>query len=152
MKPEKFKLTEPLRNGDGSPSARRCVRGAAFTLLELMIVITIVMILAGIAAVRYEKAVLRTRETALKQDLSVMRNAIQQFTLDKEAAPTSLDDLVSGKYLSSIPTDPITRAKDWKTESEPVLLDPAQTAAGVTDVHSNSEQTSPFENTPYNTW
>jgi general secretion pathway protein G len=125
---------------------------AAFTLLEIMIVITIVMILAGIAATRYEKSVLRAREATLKQDLFVMRNAIQQYTLDKEAAPMSLDDLVGGKYLGSIPTDPITRAKDWKTDSDPVLLDPTQTAPGITDVHSNSEQISPFENTPYNTW
>jgi len=142
------------RSAPRSSIQRRRLRlsTAAFTLLEIMIVITIVMILAGIAATRYEKSVLRAREATLKQDLFVMRNGIQQYTLDKEAAPMSLDDLVSGKYLSSIPTDPITRAKDWKTDSDPVLLDPTQTAPGITDVHSNSEQISPFENTPYNTW
>jgi general secretion pathway protein G len=133
-------------------SRRRGLGVAAFTLLEIMIVITIVMILAGIAATRYEKSVMRAREATLKQDLFVMRNAIQQYTLDKEAAPSSLDDLVGGKYLSAIPVDPITRNKDWKTDSDPVLLDPAQTAAGITDVHSGSEQVSPFENTAYNTW
>jgi general secretion pathway protein G len=131
---------------------RRWLSTAAFTLLEIMIVITIVMILAGIAVTRYEKSILRAREATLHQDLFIMRNDIQQYTLDKEAAPTSLDDLVTGKYISSIPIDPITRAKDWKTDSDPVLLDPAQTAPGITDVHSASEQTSPFENTPYNTW
>jgi general secretion pathway protein G len=132
--------------------ARRGVCAAGFSLLEMLIVITIIMILAGIAIGRYEKSVLRSKEAVLKQDLFVMRNAIQQYTLDKEAGPTSLDDLVQGKYLSGIPTDPFTRGKDWHTESEQVLLDPLQTSPGITDVHSSSDQVSPFENTPYNTW
>ena len=133
------------------PPAGRGIRAAAFTLLEVMIVITIIMILAGIALTRYEKSVVRAREATLKTDLSVMRNAINQYTLDKEAAPASLDDLVP-KYISAIPVDPITRTKDWKTDSEDVLLDPQQTTPGITDVHSGSDQTSPFESTPYNTW
>jgi len=118
----------------------------------MMIVVTIILILVSIAAGRYEKSVLRAKEATLKQDLFIMRNAIQQYTLDKEAGPNSLDDLVEGKYLSAIPIDPITRNKDWHTESEQVLLDPQQTSAGLTDVHSSSDQVSPFENTPYNTW
>ena len=126
--------------------------GAGFSLLELLVVISIILILMGIAVGRYESSMKRSREAALKQDLFVMRNAIQQYTLDKEAAPSSLDDLVTSKYLSGIPTDPITRAKDWHTDSEQVLLDPQQTSSGVTDVHSSSSETSPFENTPYNTW
>ena len=133
------------------PPAGRGIRAAAFTLLEVMIVITIIMILAGIALTRYEKSVVRAREATLKTDLSVMRNAINQYTLDKEAGPTSLDDLVP-KYISAIPVDPITRTKDWKADSEDVLLDPGQTSPGITDVHSGSDQTSPFESTPYNTW
>jgi general secretion pathway protein G len=134
------------------PPARRSLRAAAFSLLELIVVITIIMILAGVAATRYEKSVVRAREATLKQDLFVMRNAIQQYTLDKEAGPSSLDDLVQAKYLSGIPTDPITHNKEWHTESEQVLLDPLQTTPGITDVHSSSDQVSPFENTPYNTW
>jgi general secretion pathway protein G len=133
-------------------SARRNAWAAGFSLLEMMIVITIILILAGIAATRYEKSVLRAKEATLKQDLFIMRNAIQQYTLDKEAGPSSLDDLVQSKYLSGIPTDPITGNKNWHTESEQVLLDPQQTSPGVTDVHSSSDQVSPFENTPYNTW
>ena len=123
-----------------------------FSLIELLVVITIMLVLMGIAIGRYERSVERAREATLKQDLFVMRNAIQQYTLDKEAGPSSLDDLVSSKYLSGIPTDPITRAKDWQTQSEQVLLDPQQTTPGITDVHSNSTAVSPFENTPYNTW
>ena len=94
---------------------------------------------------------LRAKEATLKQDLFIMRNAIQQYTLDKEAGPSSLDDLVP-QYISAIPIDPMTRNKDWHTESEQVLLDPLQTSPGITDVHSSSDQVSPFENTPYNTW
>ena len=135
-----------------NPSARRGFCAAGFSLLEMLIVITIILILAGIAAGRYEKSVLRAKEATLKQDLFVMRNAIQQYTLDKEAGPSSLDDLVAGKYLSGIPVDPITRTKDWQTASEQVVLDPLQTSPGITDVHSSSEQISPFENTAYNTW
>ena len=117
----------------------------------MMIVVTIMLILAGIAATRYERSVVRAREATLKQDLFIMRNAIQQYTLDKEAGPSSLDDLVP-QYMSSIPIDPITRNKDWHTESEQVLLDPLQTSPGITDVHSGSDQASPFESTLYNTW
>jgi general secretion pathway protein G len=132
--------------------ARRSLRVAGFSLLEMMVVITIILILASIAATRYEKSVLRAREATLKQDLFIMRNAIQQYTLDKEMGPSSLDDLVQSKYMSSVPTDPITRQKNWVTVSDPVLLDAQQTAPGVTDVHSVSDQVSPFENTAYNTW
>jgi general secretion pathway protein G len=132
-------------------SVRRGLRAAGFSLLELIVVIAIIMILAGIAATRYERSVVRAREATLKQDLFIMRNAIQQYTLDKEAGPTSLDDLVP-KYISAIPVDPMTRNKEWHTVSEEVLLDPLQTSPGITDVHSNSDQVSPFENTPYNSW
>lgn len=142
-----------LSNLFGTVNAtRRRGRTSGFSLLELLVVITIILILMGIAVARYERSVIRAREASLKQNLFVMRNAIQQYTLDKEAGPTSLDDLVSSKYMSAIPNDPITRAKDWKTDSDPVLLDPQQTSPGITDVHSNSPDISPFEGTAYNTW
>jgi general secretion pathway protein G len=130
----------------------RGIRAAGFTLLELMIVLTIVMILLTMAAGRYDRSVQHAREAALKQDLFVMRQAIQQYTLDKEAAPTSLDDLVQSKYISAIPKDPMTNQTDWHTDSEDVLLSPQQTSSGITDVHSASNATSPFENSAYSTW
>jgi general secretion pathway protein G len=132
--------------------ARRGLRAAGFTLLELLIVITMIMILAGIAIGQYQKSVLRSREAVLKQDLFVMRGAIQQYTLDKQAAPSSLDDLVQAKYMGAVPTDPITRNKDWHLDFEDVLLSPTQTSSGLTDVHSSSNAISPFENTAYDTW
>ena len=133
-----------------APQRRRPLAG--FTLIEMLIVITIIFILIGMAAGRYERSVLRAREATLKQDLFVMRQAIQQYTLDKQAAPTSLDDLVQAKYIQQIPTDPITRTKTWHVDTEDVLLTPEQSSTGITDVHSTSETVSPFENTAYNTW
>lgn len=131
---------------------RRGSRAGGFSLLELMIVLTIIMILASIAAGRYDRSVQRSREAVLKQDLYTMRQAIQQYTLDKQAAPTSLADLVSAKYIGAVPVDPITRSKDWHVDSEDVLLSPEQNSSGITDVHSSSDAISPFENTPYSTW
>jgi general secretion pathway protein G len=128
----------------------RSARG--FTLLELMVVMAIILILATLGAGRYEQSTIRAHEAALKQDLFIMRSAIQQYTLDKEAGPTSLDDLVQSGYLRDIPKDPITRDKEWATSSEDVLMSTDQTAVGITDVHSTSETVSPFENTPYSSW
>ena len=123
-----------------------------FTLIELMIVITIIFILIGMAVGRYDRAVQRSKEAALKTDLQTMRNAIDNFTLDKQAAPQSLEDLTSEKYLREIPVDPMTHAKDWVLQYEDVLLSPTQSGSGITDVHSASTATSPFENTPYSSW
>jgi general secretion pathway protein G len=139
-------LAEKLR------MSQRGLRTRGFSLLELMIVLTIILILASMAAGRYDRSVQRSKEAVLKQDLYTMRQAIQQYTLDKQAAPSSLEDLVQAKYLGTIPVDPITRTKDWHTDSDDVLLSPEQTSPGINDVHSSSVATSPFENTPYNTW
>ncbi len=125
---------------------------AGFTLLELMIVITIILILIAMGVGRYERSVLRAKESALKQDLVVMRQAIEQYTLDKQVAPQSLDDLVTATYLREIPTDPITRRKDWRVVYEDVVLSPEQSGTGISDVHSASENVSPFESTPYSSW
>ena len=123
-----------------------------FTLLEMMIVVTIIMILLAIGGGRYERSIIRSKEAALKQDLFVLRQAIDQYTLDKETAPSSLEDLVTAQYLRIVPTDPITNRKDWQTLTEDVQLSPDQTGSGITDVHSSSEQVSPFEGTPYSSW
>src|SRR5450755_2492031 len=123
---------------------RRRMRHAGFTLIELMIVITIIFILVGIAAARYDRSVQRAKEATLKVDLQVMRQAIDNYTLDKESAPQSLEDLVNPQapYLREIPTDPMTRTKDWHLDFGDLVLSPDQTNNGVVDVHSSSNQTS----------
>jgi len=134
------------KRGDRASGSR------GFTLLELMIVMTIIMILATIGAGRYEKSAVRAKEAVLKSDLLVMRKAINDFTLDKEAPPQSLEDLVSQGYLREIPTDKMTGEKDWTTESDELVLSPEQTTSGISDVHSASNQVSPFDGTAYSSW
>jgi general secretion pathway protein G len=145
-KREKFNRTEPSA-GNG----RRTLTGG-FTLIELMIVITIIFILIGIAAGRYDRSVVRAREATLRQDLQVMRQAIDNYTLDKQAAPQSLDTLQQAGYLRIVPTDPMTQAKDWQPQFDEVVLSPDQSGTGMVDVHSNSDRVSPFDSTPYKEW
>jgi len=142
----------PQHKNDKSACRWREPLQRGFTLIELMIVMAIILVLATIASVHYRNAVLRSREAVLKTDLKVMNDAIRYYTMDKEAAPQSLDDLVSGQYLGAIPSDPITGAKDWVTVNCDTLLDPDQTITGICSVHSASDAVSPFENTPYSTW
>jgi general secretion pathway protein G len=150
-----YGMNELLQRGRPSLSRtrHRLVRVAGFTLIELMIVITIIFILIGIAAPRYDRAVQRAREATLKTDLQVMRQAIDNYTLDKESAPQSLEDLANPQapYLREVPTDPMTRAKDWRIDFGDLVMTPDQTNNGIVDVHSNSSGTS-SEGTPYNTW
>jgi general secretion pathway protein G len=135
-----------------SARSQRRVRRLGFTLIELMIVITIIFILIGMAAGRYDRSVIRAREATLKQDLQVMRQAIDNYTLDKQAAPQSIEALQEAGYLRVVPTDPMTQAKDWQPQFDEVVLSPDQTGTGMVDVHSNSERTSPFDQTPYKEW
>lgn len=123
-------------------------------MIELMIVISIILILIGIAAGMYQRSVVRARETVLKSDLKVMRDAIDHYTLDKEAAPQSLEDLTNpqSQYLRDIPVDPMTHAKDWQVEMGDTVLSPDQSNTGIVNVHSNSNDVSPFEGTPYSSW
>jgi general secretion pathway protein G len=132
--------------------SRRRVGHFGFTLIELMIVITIIFILLGLAAGRYDRSVVRAREATLKQDLQVMRQAIDNYTLDKQSAPQSVEALQEAGYLRIVPTDPMTQAKDWQPQFDEVVLSPDQTGTGMVDVHSNSDKTSPFDGTPYKEW
>jgi general secretion pathway protein G len=127
-------------------------RNFGFTLIELMIVMAIIAILIGMAAIRYDKVVQHSKEAVLKTDLQTMRDAIDNYTLDKQAAPQSIDDLQQAGYIRSVPVDPMTSAKDWVPQFDSVVLSPDQTTTGIVDVHSNSPRVSPFNNTPYNEW
>ena len=125
---------------------------AGFTLIGLMIGISIILILIGMAAGRYDRAVKRAKEAVLKHDLWTMRDLIDKYTLDKQAAPQSIEDLQQAGYLRAVPDDPMTRAKDWVLDFEDVVLSPEQSGTGITNVHSASPDISKFEGTPYNTW
>jgi general secretion pathway protein G len=124
---------------------------AGFTLIELIIVIAIIAILASIAAMNYQHSIWRAREAVLRNDLFTLRSSIDQYTLDKQKAPQSLDDLVSAGYIKSIPKDPITSETDWVTVQEDSLMAIDQTAPGIVDVHSGANQTS-TDGTAYSTW
>lgn len=136
-------------------TVRSRYNGAAepgFTLIELIIVISIIAILLGVAVPVYNIHLRRANEAALKQDLHTLRGAIDQYTQDKLKAPQSLQDLVSAGYLRVIPLDPFTRSADtWTTVPEDVLTALDQTQTGITDVHSGSELTS-TDGTAYNSW
>ena len=112
----------------------------------------IIAILAAVAIPSYLASVKSAKEAVLKEDLHVLRGAIDAYTADKEKAPQSLDDLVQAGYLRKVPVDPITGAADWVPQYDSVVLSPDQTSTGMVDVHSNSPRVSPFENTPYNEW
>jgi general secretion pathway protein G len=123
-----------------------------FTLIELMIVITIIMILAAISIPIYMNSIVHAKEAVLRDDLFTLRNVIDQYTLDKQKAPQSLDDLVSGGYLKAVPKDPFTGASDtWQVTTDDTLMDPTQTQPGITDVHSGSSGVG-SDGTAYSSW
>jgi general secretion pathway protein G len=127
-------------------------KSAGFTLLELMIVMMIVGILMLVAIPRFQGAIQRAREAVLKEDLHTMRDAIDSYTMDKQKAPQSLDDLVQNGYLREIPVDPMTSAKDsWVTDTGDAMFSIDQTDPGIDDVHSGSDQTG-SDGQPYSSW
>jgi len=121
-----------------------------FTLLELMIVISIIIILAAVALPQYQKTIMHARETVLKDDLFKFRSIIDQYAADKGKLPQSMDDLVTAGYMRELPKDPITDNKDWNivTGDDPYST---EGGTGVTDVHSSSSEVS-TEGTPYSEW
>jgi general secretion pathway protein G len=135
----------------GFLNRRRRHRCQGFTLLELMIVITLIMILASIAVPAYNQSIIQARESVLRSNLSTLRNVISQYTLDKQKAPQSLDDIVSAGYLRQIPIDPMTRQTNWEVVQEDVMLAVDQQDPGITDVHSASSGTA-SDGTAYSSW
>jgi general secretion pathway protein G len=127
-------------------------REAGFTLIELMIVMFIIGILATLAIPSFKGALKHAREAVLKEDLLTMRSAIDSYTMDKQKAPQSLDDLVQDGYLKTIPEDPMTHAKDtWVPDTSDAMYSIDETDPGITDVHSGSEETG-TDGQPYSAW
>lgn len=116
-------------------------------------VMTLILILASFAVPTYHVAIVRAREAVLRDDLYIMRSLIDQFTLDKQRPPASLDELVEAGYLrGGVPQDPFTQSNQtWRVDIEDVPLGPQQTVAGIVDVHSGSEESS-LDGTPYSSW
>jgi len=128
---------------------KRCY---GFTLIELMIVISIILILVSISIPIYSNSVVHAKEAVLRDDLFTMRSVIDQYTLDKQKAPQSLQDLVSAGYLKAIPKDPFTGSTDtWQVSSDDSLMDPGQTQPGITDVHSGASGVG-TDGSAYSSW
>jgi general secretion pathway protein G len=133
-----------------SRRTRNAQRG--FTLIELMIVISIILILISTAVPIYQQSLIRAREAVLRQNLFTLRSVIDQYSMDKQKAPQSLQDLVEAGYMKIIPMDPMTNSRDtWQTEQEDVALSVDQNQLGITDVHSGSQNTG-SDGVPYAQW
>ena len=125
---------------------------AGFTLMELMIVMMIIGVLTTLAIPSFVGAVRSAKEAVLKEDLRVMRSAIDSYTMDKQKAPQSLDDLVQEGYLKAIPEDPMTKSREtWQTDTSDALHTLDQTEPGIDDVHSGSQEQG-SDGQPYSSW
>ena len=125
---------------------------AGFTLVELMIVMAIIGVLSMVAVPSYISAIKHAREAVLKEDLHTLRAAIDSYTMDKQKAPQSLDDLLQEGYLKSVPEDPMTKSNTtWVNDTSDSMHSLDQTDPGIDDIHSGSEETG-SDGQPYNTW
>ena len=134
-------MAHPIRSGK---------RG--FSLIELMIVLTIISIIVSIAVPIYQKSIIRAKESVLRNNLFTIRTLIDEFTYDKQKAPQSLRDLVESGYLRQVPLDPMTGSSEtWRIEMEDSMSSVNQTEPGIFDVHSGSEKKA-LDGTPYSEW
>jgi general secretion pathway protein G len=124
-------------------------RQSGWTLLELMIVISMIMILMAVAVPIYNQSIVQARESVLRANLETLRKVIDQYTLDKQKAPQSLEDLVTAGYLRKIPNDPMTKQPDWEVVQEDTLMAVDQQDPGIRDVKSSSSGIA-SDGTPYN--
>lgn len=134
-------------------TVRQSVRAArGFTLVELLVVLSLISILAAMGLVQYRNSVRLAQESVLKTDLFRMRDAIDQYFADKGKYPATLDSLVSEGYMRRIPEDPITQSADtWQTiPAEPDPANPSM-EPGIYDVKSGAQGTA-LDGTAYSDW
>ncbi len=141
----------PPPAGDRAPAVvRRGLRG--FTFVELMVVISIIVILISIAIPIYNRTIIRTKESVLRNNLFTLRTSIDNYTYDKQKAPQALQDLVSEGYLRAVPIDPMTGSGDtWKLTMEDASQSVNQSEPGIFDVKSGSDRMG-LDGTPYSDW
>jgi general secretion pathway protein G len=133
-------------------SPTRSGKRFGFTLIEMMIVMAIISIMVSIAVPLYQKSLIRTKESLLKNQLFTLRTTIDEYTFDKQKAPQALTDLVTEGYLRAVPVDPITGTdQSWKIIMEDAMTSINQTEPGIWDVRSGSDQKS-LEGTQYSDW
>jgi general secretion pathway protein G len=131
--------------------ARTNRRTRGFTLLEMMIVVSLILILVSIALPVYNRSILRAKEGVLKQDLFTLRQVIDQYTMDKKKAPQALDDIVTAGYIKKVPLDPFTNEANWTVDQEDPTEAADQQEPGIIDVHSSSNLTA-TDGTAYSSW
>jgi general secretion pathway protein G len=140
------------KSGAGVQPQALCALKKGYTLIELMIVMAIISIMVSIAVPLYQKALVRTKESLLKNNLFTLRTVIDEYTFDKKKAPQTLQDLVNEGYLRAVPVDPITGTdQSWKPIMEDALTAVDETQPGIWDVRSGADQKS-LEGTPYSDW
>src|ERR1041385_6200686 len=134
------------------PGAKRLGPDDGWTLIELLIVISIIMILTALATVQYRNSVTQAKEAALRSDLFMMRDAIDQYYADKGKYPESLQTLVSESYLRAIPKDPITLSADtWQTTAPEPQAGSNTADPGIYDVKSGADGTA-IDGSRYADW
>jgi general secretion pathway protein G len=125
---------------------------SGFTMIELLIVMAVITILVSMAVPFYQKSIVRSKESVLRNNLFTLRTVIDEYTMDKGKAPQTLQDLVSEGYLRNVPMDPMTGSdQSWKVIMEDAMTSVDQTEPGIFDVRSGSEKMS-LEGTPYAEW
>lgn len=135
-------MARPIPSGD-----RR-----GFTLIELMIVLTVISIIVSIAVPLYQKSIVRAKESVLRNNLFTIRTVIDEYTYDKQKAPQTLRDLVDAGYLRQVPVDPFTGSSEtWQIIMEDAMTSANQTEPGIFDVRSGSDKRA-LDGTPYSEW
>ncbi|HEV2202395.1 MAG TPA: type II secretion system protein [Bryobacteraceae bacterium] len=143
---------DAIERPDAQPASAVGTIQRGYTLIEMIIVMAIISVLVAIAVPMYQKSLLRTKESLLKNNLFTMRTVIDEYTFDKQKAPQTLQDLVDQGYLRTVPLDPMTgNSESWRVIMEDAVSSVDQTAPGIYDVRSGSDKKS-LEGTMYSEW